>query len=158
MINNVTLVGRLTKDIDLKFTPSGKAVASGTLAVNRAFKNANGEQEADFINLVIWGKPAENTANYTKKGSLIGVTGRISTRNYEGQDGKRIYVTEVVAESVQFLEPKKDNQQSNNYQSNNQQNRQQGDPFANSGQAPYDINSDDLPFWGESHEMGRSIG
>lgn len=127
MINNVTLVGRLTKEVDLRFTQNGKAVASGTLAVNRPFKNANGETEADFINIVIWGKPAENTANYTNKGSLIGVTGRIQTRNYENNEGKRVYVTEVVAESVQFLDTKK--------KENPQQNTQQrythdpGDPF-----------------------------
>lgn len=146
MMNRVVLVGRLTKDVDLRYTPNGVAVANFTLAVNRNFKNDNGEQQADFIQVQIWRKPAENVANYLSKGSLAGVDGRIQTRNYEGSDGKRVYITEVVADSVQFLEPKKDNQQGNqqnNYQSNNQQS--QGDPFSNNGQ-PIDIKDDDLPF------------
>ena len=106
MLNRVVLVGRLTKDPDLRYTSSGVAVATFTLAVNRTFSNQQGEREADFINCVVWRKQAENVANFLKKGSLAGVDGRIQTRNYEGQDGKRVYVTEVVAESVQFLEPK----------------------------------------------------
>lgn len=106
MLNRVVLVGRLTKDPELRYTPSGVAVATFTLAVNRAFQSQSGEREADFINCVVWKRPAENVANFLKKGSLAGVDGRIQTRNYEGQDGRRVYVTEVVAESVQFLEPK----------------------------------------------------
>lgn len=106
MMNRVVLVGRLTKDPDLRYTPAGAAVATFTLAVNRPFKNTQGEQEADFIQCVVWRKPAENAANFLKKGSLAGVDGRVQTRNYEGNDGKRVYVTEIVAESVQFLEPK----------------------------------------------------
>jgi single-strand DNA-binding protein len=106
MMNRVVLVGRLTKDPDLRYTPNGVPVATFTLAVNRAFSNQQGEREADFINCVIWRKPAENVANFLKKGSLAGVDGRIQTRHYEGQDGKRVYVTEVQAESVQFLEPR----------------------------------------------------
>lgn len=105
-MNRVILVGRLTKDPDLRYTPNGVAVATFTLAVNRAFANQQGEREADFINCVIWRKQAENVANYLKKGSLAGVDGRLQTRNYDGQDGKRVYVTEVLAESVQFLEPR----------------------------------------------------
>lgn len=106
MMNRVVLVGRLTKDPELRYTPAGVAVATFTLAVNRPFKNGQGEQEADFIQCVVWRKPAENVANFLKKGSLTGVDGRVQTRNYEGNDGKRVYVTEIVAESVQFLEPK----------------------------------------------------
>src|SRR6478672_8734933 len=106
MMNRVVLVGRLTKDPDLRFTPNGVAVANFTLAVNRPFSNQQGEREADFINCVVWRKPAENVANYLKKGSLAGVDGRIQTRNFEGQDGKRVYITEIVADSVQFLEPR----------------------------------------------------
>lgn len=106
MMNRVVLVGRLTKDPDLRYTPNGVPVATFTLAVNRPFSSQSGEREADFINCVVWRKPAENVANFLKKGSLAGVDGRIQTRNYEGQDGKRVYVTEVQAESVQFLEPK----------------------------------------------------
>ncbi len=104
MINNVTLVGRLTKDPDLRYTQSGTAVGQFTLAINRNFTNANNEREADFINCVIWRKAAESLANYATKGTLIGLTGRIQTRNYENQQGQRIYVTEVVTESFQLLE------------------------------------------------------
>ncbi|GFH41401.1 single-stranded DNA-binding protein [Pseudolactococcus insecticola] len=104
MINNVTLVGRLTKDPELKYTPSNQAVVSFTLAVNRTFKNANGEREADFISIVIWRKSAENFANWAKKGSLIGITGRIATRNYDDAQGRKVYVTEVVADNFQMLE------------------------------------------------------
>lgn len=104
MINNVVLVGRLTKDPDLRYTASGSAVATFTLAVNRNFTNQNGDREADFINCVIWRKPAETMANYARKGTLLGVVGRIQTRNYENQQGQRVYVTEVVCENFQLLE------------------------------------------------------
>ncbi|HHK1582636.1 TPA: single-stranded DNA-binding protein, partial [Streptococcus pyogenes] len=104
MINNVVLVGRMTKDAELRYTPSQVAVATFTLAVNRTFKSQNGEREADFINCVIWRQPAENLANWAKKGALIGITGRIQTRNYENQQGQRVYVTEVVADNFQMLE------------------------------------------------------
>ncbi|GEK35087.1 single-stranded DNA-binding protein [Kurthia sibirica] len=106
MINRVVLVGRLTKDPELRYTPTGVAVARFTLAVNRTFSNQAGEKQADFINVVVWRKPAENTANFLRKGSLAGIEGRIQTGSYEGQDGKRVYTTEVVADSVQFLEPR----------------------------------------------------
>ncbi|EDN9514376.1 single-stranded DNA-binding protein [Listeria seeligeri] len=160
MMNRVVLVGRLTKDPDLRYTPAGAAVATFTLAVNRLFKNAQGEQEADFIQCVVWRKPAENVANFLKKGSMAGVDGRVQTRNYEDNDGKRVFVTEVVAESVQFLDPKNNNVEgttSNNYQnkanySNNNKTSsyradtsQNSDSFANEGK-PIDINEDDLPF------------
>ena len=104
MINNVVLVGRMTKDAELRYTPSNQAVATFTLAANRNFKNQAGEREADFINCVIWRQQAENLANWAKKGALIGITGRIQTRNYENQQGQRVYVTEVIAESFQVLE------------------------------------------------------
>lgn len=143
-LNRVVLVGRLTKDPDLKFTPNGIAVATFTLAVNRTFTNQQGEREADFINCVIWRKPAENVANYLSKGSLAGVDGRIQTRNFEGQDGKRVYITEVVADSVQFLEPKKDGRGQQSEGANNNYTRQ-ADPFANDRQ-PIDLTDDDLPF------------
>lgn len=110
MMNRVVLVGRLTKDPELRYTANGIAVATFTLAVNRTFTNQQGEREADFINCVIWRRPAENVANYLKKGSLAGVDGRLQTRNYEGQDGRRVYVTEVVADSVQFLDTRGSNQ------------------------------------------------
>ena len=108
MINNVTLIGRMTRDAELKQTPSGQSVAIFNLAVNRNFKNSDCEREADFINCVILGTSAENLANWTKKGALIAVVGRIQTRNYENQQGQRVYITEVVAEKFQTLE-KRDN-------------------------------------------------
>ena len=108
MLNRVTLVGRLTKDAELRRTSSGKAVASFTLAVNRNFKTGDG-QEADFINVVCWGKVAENTANYCSKGSLVSVDGRLQTRNYENNQGQKVFVTEVVADSVQFIDTRRNN-------------------------------------------------
>ena len=134
-MNNVTLVGRLTKDVELKHTNSQTAVASGTLAVNRQFKSANGEKETDFINIVAWRKTAEILSNYTSKGSQIGITGRIQTRSYEGNDGKRVYVTEVVAETVMLLDGK----------SNNQQPQQKQERLF-SGSNPVDIDDLTLPF------------
>ncbi|HZG59582.1 MAG TPA: single-stranded DNA-binding protein [Anoxybacillus sp.] len=103
MINQVILVGRLTKDPELRYTADGTAVVNVTLAVSRNFRNADGIIDTDFVNCTLWRRVAENTANYCRKGSIIGVTGRIQTRNYENQDGKRVYVTEVVAESVRFM-------------------------------------------------------
>lgn len=135
MMNRVVLVGRLTKDPELRYTPAGVAVATFTLAVNRTFTNQQGEREADFINCVVWRKPAENVANFLKKGSMAGVDGRVQTRNYEGNDGKRVYVTEIVAESVQFLEPRNSNGGGgNNYQGGNNNNYNNGG--SNFGQAP----------------------
>lgn len=151
MINRVILVGRLTKEVDLRYTPNGVPVATFTLAVNRPFSNQQGEKETDFINCVVWRKQAENAANYLKKGNLAGVDGRIQTRNYEGQDGKRVYITEVLAESVQFLEPKGSNNQSNTNTPRNNQNAGNGnqradeDPFSRNGQT-IDIQDSDLPF------------
>ncbi|HEM5650990.1 TPA: single-stranded DNA-binding protein [Streptococcus suis] len=132
MINNVVLVGRMTRDAELRYTPSNQAVATFTLAVNRNFKNQDGEREADFINVVIWRQQAENLANWAKKGALIGVTGRIQTRSYNNQQGQRVYVTEVVAESFQLLE------------SRGQQSNSQDGSFGNS--SPMDIQDEDLPF------------
>lgn len=105
-MNSVQLVGRLTREVDLKFTSSGVAVGTFTLAVNRNFTNQQGEREADFINCVIWRKSAENFANFTRKGSQVGVEGRIQTRNYENQQGQRVYVTEIVVEQFHLLEPR----------------------------------------------------
>lgn len=134
MINNVVLVGRLTKDPELRYTPSNVATASFTLAVNRNFKNAEGQREADFINCVMWRQSAENLANWCRKGQQIGITGRIQTRNYENQQGQRVYVTEVVAESFQVLE-KRDNGAN-------------ADSLANQMPPSYGqtISDDDLPF------------
>lgn len=134
MINRTILVGRLTKDPN--FIENQVAVANFTVAVNRTFKNKNGEQEADFINVVTFRKQAENVNNYLSKGSLVGIDGRIQTRNYENKEGQRIFVTEVVADSVQFLEPK-------SQQSKPQQTQAKDNPFANGGA---DISESELPF------------
>lgn len=164
MINSVVLVGRLTKDPELKYTQGGIASCRFTLAANRPFKT-NGEQEADFINCVAWRKTAENMANFLKKGSLTGIEGRIQTSNFEGKDGNRVFMTEVVADSVQFLEPRNNSSNQSNgsnqsgntntpNQQQNAQNRQQttpqttygnDDPFNNQG-GPIEVDSDDLPF------------
>lgn len=106
MINQVTLVGRLTRDPELKKTPDGTAVSQISLAVNRHFRNHNGEIEADFVPCTLWRKAAENTCHYCRKGSVIGITGRLQTRHYDNKEGKRVYVTEVVAETVRFLSAK----------------------------------------------------
>lgn len=102
-MNNVSLVGRLTRDPELRTISTGSATCSFSIAVNRQFTNANGERETDFINCVVWGRQAENLVKYCTKGSLIAVQGRIQTRNYDGQDGRRIYVTEVAVQNVSFL-------------------------------------------------------
>ncbi|OTO08325.1 single-strand binding protein [Enterococcus sp. 4E1_DIV0656] len=158
MINNVTLVGRLTKDPDLRYTANGTGVATFTLAINRNFTNQAGEREADFVQCVIWRKPAETLANYARKGTLLGVTGRIQTRSYDNQQGQRVYVTEVVAESFQLLESKATSEQRQSTQpsqSNQQANRQNyNEPvssgFPSDGDMPVgstlDISDDDLPF------------
>lgn len=141
MINRVVLVGRLTKDPN--FNEGNVPNARFTLAVNRPFKNKNGEQEADFINVVAFRRQAENVNNYLSKGQLAGVDGRIQTRSYE-KDGQRVFVTEVVADSVQFLEPKNNNQQNNQPQQQRGQAPAGNNPFANDNNA--NIDDDDLPF------------
>ena len=154
MINNVVLVGRTTKDPELRYTPSNVAVATFSLAVNRNFKDANGERETDFINCVIWRQQAENLANWAKKGALIGITGRIQTRSYENQQGQRVYVTEVVAENFQMLESRAAREGSSANQGNTigqqapqpqNQNFGQGN-YAYGNSNPMDIQDSDLPF------------
>ncbi|MFZ7946774.1 MULTISPECIES: single-stranded DNA-binding protein [Bacillaceae] len=109
MINQVTLVGRLTRDPELNKTPDGTAVTQITVAVNRHFRNHNGEIEADFVQCTIWRKAAENTCQYCRKGSIVGITGRLQTRYYDNREGKRVYVTEVIADAVRFLSAKPNN-------------------------------------------------
>lgn len=147
MINRTVLVGRLTNDPELKYTGNGVAVATFTVAVNRQFTNSQGEREADFIRCQMWRKAAENFCNFTHKGSLVGIDGRIQTRSYDNQQGTRIFITEVVAENFSLLESKNSNQNNGqNYQ--NQQNGQSSpssnpnDPF----NSMPDIKDDDLPF------------
>ena len=104
MINRVVLVGRMTRDPELRRTPQGDAVTSFTLAVNRNYTDKDGQQQADFINCVVWKKSAENVEKYCSKGSLVGVEGRIQTRSYDNSQGQKVYVVEVICDSVQFLE------------------------------------------------------
>lgn len=149
MINSTVLVGRLTRDPELKYTTSNIAVATFSLAVNRNFKDANGERETDFINCVIWRQQAENLANWAKKGALIGITGRIQTRSYENQQGQRVYVTEVVAENFQILESRAAREGGNANSGYNQQPQQQAPNFGRSNQMqgnPMDVSDDMLPF------------
>lgn len=165
MINNVVLIGRLTKDPELRYTPAGIPMARFTIAVNRPFTNQAGDKEADFIGCIAWRKQAENLSNFMKKGNLIGVTGRIQTGSFEGQDGKRVYTVDVIADAIQFLEPKGNGQAPPQQQQppqqqpqqqpppqqqqppKNQQNytRMDDDPFANS-KGPIEVSEDDLPF------------
>ena len=155
-MNNVNLIGRLTKAVDLRYTQNGVAYGSFTIAVNRRFKNQNGEREADFINCVIWKKSAENLANFTQKGSLIGVSGAIQTRNYDNQQGQRVYVTEVLVENFDLLESRKTadngvlnlggiNTQSYNKNQNSVGNFANNDPFTANGET-FEVQDDDLPF------------
>lgn len=129
MLNRVVLTGRLTKDLELRYTNSGTAVATFTLAVDRQFKNQNNEREADFIQCVVWRKSAENFANFTHKGSLVGVDGRVSTRNYENNQGQRVYVTEVTVDNFALLESR--NQSQGNSNQNNPAQLQNNAPQSN---------------------------
>ncbi|MFD0621397.1 single-stranded DNA-binding protein [Paenibacillus sp. GCM10027629] len=165
MLNRVILIGRLTRDPELRYTPAGVAVTQFTIAVDRPFSNQGGEREADFIPVVTWRQLAETCANYLRKGRLTAVEGRIQVRNYDNNEGKRVYVTEVIADNVRFLESgnregggsREEAQGSggfggggfgggsgqgsnrNTSRSNNQ------DPFSDDGK-PIDISDDDLPF------------
>ncbi|GAA3626508.1 single-stranded DNA-binding protein [Lactobacillus hamsteri] len=147
MINRTVLTGRLSRDPELRKTGSGISVATFTLAVDRQFTNAQGERGADFISCVIWRKAAENFANFTNKGSLVGVDGRIQTRSYDDKDGKRVYVTEVVVDNFSLLESRKDreNRNSDSGQNSNSGNSN-SDPFAGNTGDSIDISDDDLPF------------
>lgn len=136
MLNRVILVGRLTRDPDLRYTTNGGvAVTRFTVAVNRKFTNQQGEREADFINIVAWRALAENCGNYLKKGSLVAIEGRIQTRSYENQEGRTVYVTEVVADDVRFLSiPRGDQEESAG-----------SDPFLEDGE-PIELDGNDLPW------------
>ena len=150
MINNVVLVGRITKDIDLRMSDSGKAYTTFSLAVNRAFKGQDGQQQADFISCKVFGKQAENLARYCGKGSMIGVLGSIQTGKYQGKDGNTVFTTDIMIQNVQFLDTKNNqgqqqqqptNNNFNNFNQNqpnamdviNQQHQQQGMNFNNTG-------------------------
>jgi len=144
MLNKAILVGRITKDLEVRYTQSGKAVGQTSIAVARNFSSSNGETESDFINIVIWGKAAETFATYTAKGNLVSVVGRIQTRNYENNSGQKVYVTEVVVEEFNFLEKKRSLNPEKNKKTDQKQN--QPNPFAASGNTEIDISDDDIPF------------
>ena len=163
MLNRIVLIGRLTADPELRYTNSGTAVATFTLAVDRARPNQNGERETDFINIVVWQKQAETCAQYLHKGRLAAVDGRLQIRSYENREGQKVRVAEVVAESVRFLDRGDNNSPSSSNNHGGSSNRSQSggsrapsrqpaptsnyddDPFADDTQT-IDINDDDLPF------------
>ena len=142
MLNKVILIGRLIKDAEIRYTTSNRAVAQFTIAVNRPYTNQEGQRETDFINIVAWDKLGENIGKYTHKGSLIAVEGRLQVRNYENNEGRKVYVTEVITNNVQFLEPKSTTQSDTK---NNTQ--EENDPFEEMGkQIENEIDDNDLPF------------
>lgn len=144
MLNRTILIGRLTKDPEMRYTPAGVAVAQFTLAVDRPFTSGEGkEREADFIPIVTWRQLAETCANYLRKGRLTAVEGRIQIRNYENNEGKRVYVTEIIADNVRFLESGNRGETPASASGNTASERR--DPFADDGK-PIDISDDDLPF------------
>jgi single-strand DNA-binding protein len=136
MLNRVVLVGRLTRDPELRYLQNGAAVAKFTLAVDRNFTNQNGEREADFIFISVWRNQAENVAKYCVKGSLVALEGRLQVSNYDNQEGQRVYHTEVVADNVRFLDSKKQKQQSST--------ETELEPIYTG--KPIDLSDDDLPF------------
>ena len=153
-MNKVFLIGRLTRDPELRYTGSNLPVATFSLAVNRNFANQAGEREADFINIVVWRKQAENVKNYLSQGSQVAIDGRIQTRSYDGEDGKKRYITEVIADNVQFLDSKgsRDNLQSGPVMNDvtptdfsNNVTDVKNDPFADFG-SNIEISDDELPF------------
>ncbi len=162
MVNNVVLIGRITRDLELKATTTGREVLNFSIAVNRNFKNAQGQYEADFINCVAFGQTARFMSQYITKGRLISVTGRIQTRTYDNPQGVRQYITEVIADSVNALESRNDGGSNNNYQPQNQGFNQPAQTQSNNGPASFmdnnespfsvntisgnDIDDDDLPF------------
>lgn len=149
-MNKVILIGRLTRDPELRTISNGTATTSFSIAVNRTFTNQNGEREADFINCVAWRKQAENIAKYCVKGTQVAVEGRIQTRSYDAQDGTKRYVTEVIADNVTFLSPKgsvssSDFQNNNNVSTDITTTDISEDPFKDFGQEVV-LSEDDLPF------------
>ncbi|QOY37658.1 single-stranded DNA-binding protein [Anaerobacillus isosaccharinicus] len=148
MLNSVNLIGRLTRKPEMKYTPNGIAVGNVNLAVNRAYLNQEGKREADFIQVIAWKKLIENAATHLDKGSLISVEARIQTRSYENNEGKKVFVTEIVADKIHYLDTKgKGNNSSNNNNSNNNTSYDNNDPFAGSDPFADNLPDDDgLPF------------
>jgi len=161
MLNRVILIGRLTRDPELRYTSSGIAVTQFTLAVEKSFSNQNGQREADFIPIVTWRQLAETCANYLRKGRLAAVEGRIQVRSYDNNEGRRVYVTEIVADNVRFLERNRDNGATHDdmgggysaspqphvpaHEEHSNYREQTKDPFSDDGK-PIDISDNDLPF------------
>ena len=153
MINRVVLVGRLTRDPELRYTANGAAVASFTVAVNRQFTNSNGDREADFIGCTIWRKAAENFVNFTKKGSLVGIDGRIQTSSYDNQQGQRVYRTDVIVENFSLLESRAESERRDSGNSNNYSNNNQSSNYNNSNQSnqsPFGNNSNNNSYGGNN--------
>ena len=157
-MNKVFLIGRLTRDPELRYTGNNTAVATFSLAVNRAFSNQQGEREADFINIVVWRKQAENVKNYLSQGSQVAIDGRLQTRSYEDNNGQKRYVTEVVADNVEFLGSKNSSNNNSNGSHNDEptpydfgdEKEPKGtdvdsNPFADFGSS-IEISDDELPF------------
>ncbi|MHB1685207.1 MAG: single-stranded DNA-binding protein [Bacilli bacterium] len=147
MLNVIILIGRLTDDPELRYTPSGTAVGSFTLAVDRQRTNQAGEQETDFINIVVWQKSAESCAQYLRKGKIAAVEGRLQIRQYENKAGQKVRVAEVIAHNVRFLSPKDATTAATSSSRSNPapSSQYQDDPFANDDNA-MNISDDDLPF------------
>lgn len=139
MLNRVILIGRLSRDPDMRYTPNGIATTTFTLAVERPFTNQSGQREADFINIVTWRNLAETCANHLRKGRLVAVEGRIQVRHYDNNEGKRVYVTEVVADNVRFLDSTRRDKADDD-----EARRHVQETFGDG--APLDITDDDLPF------------
>lgn len=145
-MNKVVLIGRLTRDPEIRYTSNNIAATNFTLAVNRNYQNQNGVREADFINIVMWRKQAETAKKYLSKGSLIAIEGRIQTRNYDGADGKKVYVTEVLADSFEFLESKGQKTNSDTDFNNDVSTNNIGDePYIDFGDT-IELSDDDIAF------------
>lgn len=141
-MNKVCLTGRITKNIELKYNQNNIAITSFTLAVTRKFKNQNGEYESDFINCIAYKSTAELLNKYVKKGDLLGIEGRMHTRNYEDKDGKRVYVTEVIVDSIDFLQSRKDESKQ---ETENTKQKLSDDVFSEFGSS-IEITDDDIAF------------
>ena len=160
-MNKVFLIGRLTRDPELRYTSSNIAAATFTVAVNRNFTNQNGERDADFINVIAWRKTAENIKNFLTKGSQIAIDGRIQTRSYDGQDGTKRYVTEVVADNVQFLDRVNSTNVNGNSTFNQPTFNTPNAPTFNDNASPYDFasnaSSSSIPANDPFSDFGNSI-
>lgn len=145
MLNKASLVGRLTKDVELRYLGNGTPVANFTLAINRPFKNRQGENEADFLNIVVWRKQAENCAQYIGKGSLVAISGRIQSRSYDNAEGQRRYITEIVADEVHFLDSKNKSRDTD-YNRGGSPGDDQKDVSLDPGLYPIEGDENELPF------------